>query len=298
MRRFADLSLALIALIWGATFVIVKEAVVETPVEVFLAVRFTVGAVALGLFLAPFGTAKIRKAKRDSWVWGTFTGVLLGIGYLFQTMGLQITTASKSAFLTSLYIVLVPLLSSLVYRVVPQLREIFGVAVATGGMALMSWQGESLSLNRGDWLTLGCAVVFAGHILSVGKAAESGDTALVSLLQIVVSAVLFWGLVVVTPPGAEVRWTPGLIRAILVTGVGATALTFLLQTWAQQYTSPTRASLLFSLEPVFGAWTAWLWAGETLGQTAWLGAALILTGILIVELKPARLTEHPSDQAT
>ena len=304
MKRRAELTLALIALIWGSTFVIVKGALEDAPAAVFLAVRFTVAAGALGVFLLP-QWEKIRRAGRGSWVWGTGAGIFLGAGYLLQTLGLRTTTASKSAFLTSLYIVLVPLAGSIVYRSVPQWREVSGVTVATGGMALMSWQGDTLSLNRGDWLTLGCAVVFAGHILSVGKAAEFGDTALVSLLQIVVSAVLFWGLLLggsflgwngLENAWRETRWTGGLVRAIVLTGLGATALTFLLQTWAQQYTTPTRASLLFTLEPVFGAFTAWLWAGETLGAVALAGAALILMGILIVEMKPAGIAGHPSNQ--
>ncbi|MBY0375619.1 MAG: DMT family transporter [Bryobacteraceae bacterium] len=296
MRRYADLTLAVIAAIWGTTFVIVKEAIADAPAAMFLAVRFTLAAAVLALVLLP-QREKIRRAAGGSWRWGTTAGIFLGAGYLLQTWGLASTTASRSAFLTSLYIVLVPFAGALVYRNVPRWREVLGAMVATGGMAAMSWQGETLSLNRGDWLTVGCAVVFAGHILSVGKAAEFGDTALVSLLQIVVSAVIFWGLLGGTgleTAWRETRWTSALVRAIVVTGVGATALTFVLQTWAQQYTTPVRASLLFSLEPVFGALTAWLWAGETLGMTGLAGAALILAGIFIVELKPAEAGGHPS----
>ena len=296
MSRYADVTLALIALIWGTTFVIVKEAIREAPSAMFLALRFTLAAGALGLLLAG-QMGRIRRAAGGSWRWGTVAGIFLGAGYLLQTWGLETTTASRSAFLTSLYIVLVPFAGAIVYRNVPRWREVSGALVATGGMALMSWQGETLSLNRGDWLTVGCAVVFAGHILAVGKAAGFGDTALVSLLQIAVSAVLFWGLLGWTglePAWAATRWTGGLARAVVLTGLGATALTFVLQTWAQQYTTPSRASLMFALEPVFGALTAWWWAGETLGIAAFGGAAMILLGILIVEMKPETSSGHPS----
>ena len=290
-----ELALVAATVIWGISFVVVKDALSQVSTLLFLALRFSVAAAALALVLAPRMRGYRYTGRQVRWCLAG--GVLLMAGMSLQTAGLRLTTISKSAFLTGLYIVLVPLLSSLVNRVGPRPREWMGIAFATVGMAFMTmnqdqWQAPSL----GDALTIGCAVVFAGHIMVTGQAARAGDPQVSTLLQLAVCAVL---LAAACWLGEKPRivWSSKVIFAILLTGVFATALAIGLQSWAQQSVPATRAALLFALEPVFACLFAWVWAGEQVTPRAAAGAALILTGILVVELKPARLWKHPLKRA-
>jgi drug/metabolite transporter (DMT)-like permease len=291
VNRRAEWAIILIALIWGSTFVIVKDALASVSTLLFLALRFTLATAILALaFLGRYGRLRWN---RTALTWGILLGVLVMLGFVLQTAGLRTTTASKSAFLTGLYIVLVPLLASSVYRKAPQTREWLGIFTATGGMALMTWEGNSFTIQTGDLLTIGCAVAFSGQVFLLTEAARRADMEVLTLLQVGVAALLC-ALAVPFLEAPRVEWNRTLIVALVVTSLLATAVTFTLQTWAQRHTTATRAALLFALEPVFGWFTAWLWAGERLGARQAAGAALILAGILLVEVKPQSPAEHPS----
>ena len=281
--------------IWGISFVVVKDALSQVSTLLFLTLRFSLAAVAFALVLSPrllqyrYPAAQLR--------WCAAGGGLLMVGMALQTAGLRLTTISKSAFLTGLYIVLVPLLSSLVNRVGPRPREWMGIGLATFGMALMTmnedlWQVPSL----GDVLTIGCAVVFAGHIMVTGEAARAGDPQVSTLLQLTVCA-LALALACLLFETPRIVWSSGVVFAIILTGVFATAIAIGLQSWAQQTVPATRAALLFALEPVFACIFAWAWAGETVTPRAAAGAAFILAGILVVELKLSWLRKHPLKRA-
>lgn len=283
MKRYADLVLASTALVWGGMFVIAKAALDDVSSLLYLALRFTLAAVALGLVC--------RRSLRFSWP-AVGLGVILMAGYVLQTVGLKTTTPSKSAFLTGGYIVLVPFLSWLVYRTKARAAEMVGVLAASIGMSLLTLQGESLTVQRGDALTIAAAMAFAVHIVLLGHLATRVASANLAFLQVASAALVAWLLL----PLAEVpviRWRPAVILAIVGGGLLATAFAFLAQTWAQQYLSPTRAALIFMLEPVFAWLVAWWWAGELLTGRAAVGAVLILAGVLLVELKPNRKTAHP-----
>ncbi len=283
MSRFADLSLAVMALIWGAMFVVAKAALDDVSTVLYLALRFSLAAIVLGLIFS--------RKLRFEWA-GIGLGVVLMAGYILQTVGLQSISAAKNAFLTSGYIVGVPLLGWLVYRQQTRLSEVLGVLTAVAGMGLLSMRGESLIIERGDALTLGCAAVYAVHIVMLGHFAPRIPYETLSFLQVAAAAAFAW----VALPFLEtpaIRWRPAVILAIVAGGLLATALAFVVQTWAQQYTTPTRAALIFALEPVFAWLVAWWWNGEILTGRAAIGAALILGGVLLVELKPNRKTAHP-----
>ena len=278
----AELALLVNTIIWGATFITVKNALEDASPVLFVAVRFSLAGLVLALLYH-------RSLGRRSFLQGLAAGTLLFAGYAFQTVGLRFTTPSKSAFITGLTIPMVPLITSIVYRKVPRWAEVLGVCCATVGMGLMTLQDLSLQINPGDALTVLCAVAFAGHIVALGYFSsqpahrDSGFEGL-AVWQIVVAA--FWGL-------ATFRWldTPHwrmsgrLATALAITALFATALAFTVQTWAQRYTTPTRTALIFSLEPVFAWIVSWLVTGELLSRKATLGAALILAGILCVEIK-------------
>ncbi|MBM3786365.1 MAG: DMT family transporter [Acidobacteria bacterium] len=284
----ADLTLAFIALIWGSTFVLVKRALNDIHPVLYLALRFGLAAAVLAIYFRKRIVQGI--SRRDAGI-GFGIGAVLMSGYVLQTVGLQTTTPSKSAFLTGLYVVLVPFLGSLVYRVKPRWAEVAGVVTAGIGMSLLSMNGERLTIEWGDLLTIGCAIAFAFHIVLLGHWVPQTGYESLSLLQIAGAAAVATAALPFLD--AAVRWSPAVVGAIVIGGLFATALAFVLQTWAQQNTTPTRAAILFSLEPVFAGVFSYVFEGEVLSGRAAAGAMLILAGILVVELKPARSVEHP-----
>ena len=279
-----DLSLVAIAMIWGATFVLVKRALEDVSTLLFLTLRFAAASAALiFVFRKQLRWSQLAPALRG----GLIAGTCLFAGYVLQTFGLKYTSASKTGFITGLYIPLVPAFSSLVYRKLPQFGELAGVAIAFAGLALMTVERDLLSISRGDLLVAGCAVAYALHILVLGRFSKLADAGALAMIQIATAAVLssatFWWAEPV-----RIRWSRDLCIALAVTSLLATALAFAVQTWAQRWSSPTRTALIFSTEPVFAWATSYVLAGELLSRRATIGAALILSGILMVELKPLR----------
>lgn len=288
----ADLALAGIALIWGATFVLVKQALRDVSTLLFLTMRFTLATAALAVAFRPLAS-KWGEA-RELLAGGAVAGSCLFAGYALQTLGLRYTSPSKSAFLTGLSIVMVPLLSSVIYRRSPGQAALLGVVSATVGMALMTLEGGFGRVNVGDVLTLGCAAGFALHILAVGAWVPRTSFQAFTLVQVATCGALaagsFWWA-----ERIYLRWSAGLLAALLVTGLLATALAFSVQAWAQQRTTPTHTALIFALEPVFALLTSYWLTGERLSTRQVLGAVLILAGILQVELKPLGRSARPSD---
>jgi drug/metabolite transporter (DMT)-like permease len=290
-RWYPEAALLFNTLVWGTTFVMVKEALSGVSTILFLALRFSLATVALLILFR--GTWSHPRAKTKSLLAGTLAGVFLFCGYLFQTLGLRLTSAPKSAFITGLCTVLVPFLGWFVYRNRPRLAELAGVFVATAGMGLMTLDGAVWSISRGDFLTLLCAIGFAAHILTVGHYSGEVSFELLAMAQIGTSAVLSLALFWWVEP-VYLHWQPSVIWAILVTGLLATAVAFTVQAWAQRYTTSTRTALIYTLEPVFAWITSYLLMGEGLSGRAAAGAGLILGGVLIVEMKPWQRGRHPS----
>lgn len=289
-RRKAEAALVWNTVVWGSTFVLVKAALADISPILFLAMRFSLATAALAPLVA--GKGRIR------WDWrtaraGALAGGCLFFGYLTQTLGLRLTSAPKSAFITGLAPVMVPLLAALVYRNRPRLAEVLGLTVATCGLVFMTFEGATAAMNPGDLLTFLCAIGFAAHIVVLGHFAERMSFEILSVTQVGMAAVLslasFWWAE--TP---HIRWRPSTIGAILVTGILATALAFTIQAWAQRYTTSTRTGLIYMLEPVFAWITSFLLAGEGLSRRAAAGAVLILGGVVLVEVKPWNPRRHPS----
>jgi drug/metabolite transporter (DMT)-like permease len=288
-RRAAEAALVLNVLLWGTTFVLVKATLKDLSPILFIALRFTLATAAL---LAVFRSSALPWQSWRTAGAGAFAGVFLFSGYAFQTIGLRLTTAPRSAFITGLTSVAVPLLAALVYRVKPQVSEVMGVLIATGGLALMTLPGGPGPMGFGDLLTVCCAVAFAAHIVILGHFSEKMSYELLAVSQIAVSAALAWASFawVETP---RIVWRPSVVWAILITGLLCTALAFTVMAWAQRYTSPARTALIFMLEPVIAWITSYLVAGEGLSGRAAAGAALILGGVAMVELKPLNPRPHP-----
>jgi drug/metabolite transporter (DMT)-like permease len=284
-----DGSLVAITLIWGVTFVLVKQALADVSTLLFLTLRFSIAAAAVALifrkeFRAP--TARISLLR------GVLAGIVLFGGYVLQTAGLKFTSASKAGFITGLYVPLVPIIGGVVLRKLPQISEMIGIVIAGTGMVLLTVQKDILHIAGGDLLVAGCAAAFACHILMLGRFSPKSNLGLLTVAQIATGALLgaatFWWVEPV-----RLTWTFNVWVTLAVTSLLATALAFFVQTWAQRWSSPTRTVLIFSLEPVF-AWVAsYVLAGEVLSHRGVAGAVLILAGILVVELKPIGRRTRP-----
>lgn len=272
------LALVGVTAIWGSTFVVVKDAVGKMPVTDFLTWRFGLAALVM-LLLRPRSVAALGPAGRRA---GVLVGLALGAGYLLQTLGLQHTSAAVSGFITGMFVVLTPLGSAVLLRSRIPLAAWGAVGLATVGLALLSLHG--LSIGYGELLTLGCAAAFALHIVGLGQWAGSYDAFGLAVVQLATTAVLC--AVVAVPGGVVVPPTASVWGALAVTALGATALAFVVQTWAQSVLAPTRAAVIMTMEPVFsGLFAVWL-AGEHLGLRTLLGAALVLVAMLLTEVGP------------
>jgi drug/metabolite transporter (DMT)-like permease len=291
-RRAAEAALVFCTVLWGSTFVLVKAALADVSPVLFVALRFTVATAALA---AVFPRAALPWRSWKTAGAGAVTGVFLFSGYLFQTIGLRLTTAPRSAFLTGLTSAVAPMLAALVYRIRPQVSEVMGVLIATAGLFLMTLPGVVGPLRTGDLLTVCGAVGYAAQIVAMGHFREKMSFEMLSVIQSAVSAMLGWALFwwVETP---YVAWRPAVIWAILITGLLCTAFALSVLAWAQRYTSPARTALILMLEPVVAWMTSYFIAGEGLSGRAAAGAALILGGVAMVEWKPLSSRPHPSQQ--
>jgi drug/metabolite transporter (DMT)-like permease len=299
-RVRADLALGFCTLIWGATFVLVKDALADISVVAYIAVRFTLAAALMGII---FWRSMRQMSRKTAWA-GAQIGLFMFGGYIFQTAGLRYTTPAKAAFLTGLCVVLVPLLLAVFggRRITGWIWA--GAGAALAGLYFLTVPPEGLgALNRGDPIVLGCAVMFALHIIFIGRYVGDHSVGALAFVQVATTAALS---VVLLPLLAVTGWehfrlvpTGTVIFAVLVTSIGSTVIGFSFQTWAQQHTSPSHTAILISLEPVFAALASWLLAHERFGPRTLFGAALILAGILLAELKgPApTVAESPAPVA-
>lgn len=275
-RSGADLSMLLVAFIWGTTFVIVKSGLNDIEPFLFLGLRFLIAFLVLAVLAWPH----MRRVNRSTWLTGSLLGLFLFIGYTFQTIGLKYTTSSNAGFITGVSVVLVPMMDALLKRQMPALRTIITVMIAAVGLYLLSFQSGSFHLSKGDGLVLVCAFGFAFHIILVDRLSHRHNAVAITGIQI-----LFVGLVCMTIGAVTESWphhlTVNAARAILVTSVFATSLAFLLQNGLQKYSTPTRFAVVLTMEPVFAALAGYLWAHEILSSRALMGAGLILGSMLV-----------------
>jgi drug/metabolite transporter (DMT)-like permease len=270
------LALIFVTAVWGVTFVQVKDAVAIYPLFAFLAVRF---AIATATLAWPAGK-RVRGLGRSGVAGGAFLGLLLAAGYALQTAGLERTTVSSTGFITGMYVVLTPLIALLLYRARIGVAAWGGVVLATAGLAMLS--GIHAGSLTGDLLVLAAAAVYSLQIVLMERYAPRFDALGFTFVEM---ASAFIGLLVVALAlgdlGVPHGWT--VWGALLVTGVFASALGYLVQTWAQRRTSATRTALAFTMEPVWTAFFGYTLAGDRLGALGWGGCAAIMAGIVLAE---------------
>jgi drug/metabolite transporter (DMT)-like permease len=278
----AGIALLGAAAIWGITFPLVKDALDDVSPFEFLAIRFTMATLVLCAIWPGAAREVFRKSVRP----GLIAGMLLALGHAFQTIGLERTLSTNAGFITGLYVVFTPLLSAIILRRRPPGLVAFGVVVTAVGLGLMSLRLTTgvATFNDGDLLVLMSAVIYAGQIVTLGRYSPECDPKVLTIQQLGVTAVFFAVVMPaqpITAPDTGAVWL-----ALLMTALGSSVFGIAVQTWAQAHVPPTRAGVILSMEAPFAALAAFVLADERLATRAWIGAALILGGMLIVELRP------------
>ena len=287
----ATLALIAVTAVWGITFVQVKDAVALYPLFAFLAVRFAIATATLALPAAP----RVRTLGRPGLVAGLVLGALLAVAYALQTAGLERTTVSSTGFITGLYVVLTPIFALVLFRQRISAAVWLGVVVAVVGLALLT--GVEVGSSTGDVLVLASTAAQALQIVMVERYAGRFDPIALTFVEMVTALAGFGAIAValgdLSLPRGTTVWA-----ALLVTGVFASALAYVIQVWAQRRISATRIALIFALETVWAGFFGYLLADDRLGVMGWSGCALILVGILLAEPAAAdtlrRLVRRPA----
>jgi len=276
----ASFALVGVTAVWGYGFLAVKDAIASMPIMDFLAWRFLVASVVM-IALRP---TCLRNVTRLELMRGLGLGTILGLAYIAQTYGLRYTSVANSGFITGMFVVLTPVMSWILLRRKTNRTTWMVVALATGGLALLSLNGWSIGI--GELLTLVCALFFAIHIVGLGEWSSQYEPYAFTLLQI--GAVAIISLISATREGITVPPDQGVWVAVVITGVLATALAFFVQTWAQSLVSATRAAVVMTMEPVFAGLFAVIIGGEQLTGRTLGGAACILAAMFIINLRTGR----------
>lgn len=277
MRRLAlcALMLAVVA-VWGWTFSLMKAPVAEYGVVAFLAVRFAIAAAAMGLVTA-------RRATRRSLATGGLIGLVLAAAYLCQTFGLRLSTATNTGLITGLFVVFAPLANRALFGVRTRAAHWLAVGASVVGVALLTGAGPARPA-LGDALTLGCAACFGLHVALLDHYAKHHDAGVLAFGQIGSTAVV---LLLLWPLAGRVSWpSPRVWFALVVTGLVATAAAFWVQTYAQQRLTAVQAAIIIVTEPLFAAGFGYLLAGDRLVAIQWLGAALMVSALVVAEVYP------------
>lgn len=277
MRFKADLTLLFISIVWGSAFVFQRIVAEQGVVYYFNGARFLLGA----LILLPF-MRKWEPVRRNQWLWMGIAGSVLFIASAFQQIGIQYTTAGNAGFITSLYVVIVPFVLWIGWRERPRWLAILAVFLAGIGAYLLS-TGGSFEIQRGDALELVGAVFWAMHVVILGKFVVRFSAIQFSAGQFVIAGVLniFTGMFV-----EQLNFSGAVIGAIVYTAVFSVGIGYTLQVWGQRYTPPTDAALILSLEAVFAVLTGWLFLSESLTWVQVLGCMLIMSGVLMTQVRP------------
>lgn len=278
-RSQAELSMILVAFIWGTTFVVVKNALNDIGPFLFLGLRFLLAFVILTVLAYP----QMKQVNRRTVAAGSLLGFFLFIGFIFQTIGLKYTTSSNAGFITGLNVVLVPIIYSLLYRKLPALKTVISVILAITGLFLLSFASGTYHMAYGDSLVLICAFGFAFHIVFVDRYSCQHNAVAITGMQILFVGILCTVIGLIIEPWPA-DFTFNAWGAILITAVFATSLAFLLQNAMQKYSTPTRFAVVMAMEPVFAAMAGCLWANEELTSRDLAGACLILISMLFAIL--------------
>jgi drug/metabolite transporter (DMT)-like permease len=282
VQHRAELALFATTFIWGSTFVVVKSGTETISPSLFIAFRFGIGALIFALILFK----QLRSISRSTLINGSILGVMLGVGVVLQNHGIYQTTASKSAFITGLMVIFTPIAQLILERRPPKIGNIAGIIIVTFGLYLLTSPTGS-EINRGDILVLISAVIFGVFIVYLDIFSKMANVLHLSFVQVTVAALV--AAVGVSFETVVFDPTNQLILSLLYMGICATVFTTYVQTRFQKDTTPTRAVIIFTIEPVIASVLAYFVLGELLGVSGILGASLIVGGILVSEFSDVLL---------
>ena len=277
----ADAILVLTAFIWGTGFVVMKNTLDTVPPGTIIAIRYAIATVLTALMFKKH----LRGLAREDVCRGAFVGALLCGAYIVQTIGLSMTTAGKNAFLTTVYVLLVPFGCRVIFRQKLNKTNFIAAAMMLAGIGCLSLDGESGGLNLGDLLTLCSGALFAAHIMAVEHCQEKTDTYALIVLQFAFSAVFACVYSMIFERGMPLMMNAGTVGGLLYLAVFSTTVAMSLQNIGQSMAPASHAAILLSLESVFGALASWLLLGETLTGTMLLGFAIIFGALLVNSMK-------------
>ena len=287
IRVLSSLGLLLAAVIWGFAFVVVKNSLDLIPPIYMLAFRFTIAAAALTLIMFP----KLRNLTRRDWTSGAVLGFFLFTAHAVQTIGCQYTTAGKNAFLTTIYVIIVPFLHWIMNRKRPSGYAMTAAMIAVVGIGLLSLQGGDAGVNIGDVLTVICGFLFAVHIVYIDRYTASQDPIILTVMQMIFAAIFSWILAPICDGGfPAAAFQSEVVTGMLYLGLLSTMVGFLLQNVGQKYTAPSTASLLLSFESVFGVLFSVIFLQEQLTLRMLFGCGLMFFAVLLVETRLSFLT--------
>jgi drug/metabolite transporter (DMT)-like permease len=277
--RLAPAALLAVAALWGGTFFLMKTAIARQDVNSFLFTRFLVAVVAMVLIRPRF----FRNLSKDIIAKGFFAGCFLATGYILQTLGLARTTAAVTGFVTGLYVVLTPLIASVLFHKKIARKTWFYISIATVGLGLLSLHGWSV--GTGELLVLGSALAYAGHIISLEKWSSGRDTYALTIVQLATCALLS-GLASLRA-GYHAPPDRGVWAVVIYTALFATAFAFIVQTWAQAHIASTKVAVILTMEVVFAALFAVIFGGESLTLQVGVGGAFVLSAMYLIVLDEA-----------
>lgn len=284
IKVLSVLGLIVTTIIWGSAFVVMKNSVDIIPPTYLLALRFTIASLALVVVF----WKKVKRIEKSDLISGGLLGIFLFISYFFQTYGLKYTTASKNAFITTLYVILVPFLHWGFNKKRPKGNNVAAGAIAVIGLALISLEGD-LTINIGDLMTLICGLFFAFHIVFIDRYTNTHDPIVLTVIQMVVAAGLSW----IVAPVIEGTLNydvidKGIVSGLLYLGIFSTMICFLLQNVGQKHLSPNTSSIILSFEAIFGLIFSVIFLGETVTPRLFAGCAFMFFAVILSEYKMKR----------
>ena len=289
----ADLSLVFVALLWGSSFVVIKHSLVSITPFWLVLIRFVIAALALWMIFPCFW-----RGLRVATVWCSgLTGLCLFLGFAFKTVGLQHTSPAKSAFITALSVLMVPLFNRAIFKIFIRKEMGAGIFIAFMGLYMLISPNDLNKLNWGDIYTLCCALAFAFHIVCLGRFAVYIPYQQLAVLQMFWAA-LFSSVPVLIMEASSFNFPVSSYLALFYLGIVCSALSFFIQTYAQKYTSATRTALIFSLEPVFAALLSSSFYGEQLFLMEWLGGCLTVAGVIVGQLHVIKSSEQQLSESS
>ena len=276
-------GLILTAAIWGFAFVVVKDSVDTIPPVYMVSIRYTIAAVLLGFVLI----SQFKKLNRYYWIHGAVTGLMLALGYITQTIGCKYTTAGKNAFLTTIYVILIPLISWPLNKKRPHFVVFLSAVMALVGIGLLALRNEGgvLGFNVGDILTLICGLFYALHIIFTAKFSQDKNPVILTWIQFIVAAVFSWSVSPLIDGSFSFAMLKSsrVIFSMLYLGIFSSLVAFLLQNICLKYMESSLASLFLSLESVFGVVFSTIFLRERMTLVMIIGCVLIFAAITIAD---------------